>query len=211
MEGASESHAETKARTEGENNPDATCAENDQQPSKDTIYDFYAKELLPSLISSLPILMGRLFQDTRDLAVSILQGFVTMVIPWWGGVEVPNLPELWQHHSHAAAAAANPKDFLLRYFDANGDGDIRHNELLNMTEVIRAQFPTESWMGWLSHEWFLMDWKIGALMWHSFGGVLLVMLVLCSFIPGRMHGISAKILRWPILALTNFLILVELL
>jgi hypothetical protein len=217
MEVESERHAETKARTGGEEkNPDtqeATCAENeDQQPSKDTIYDFYAKELLPSLLSSLPILMGRLFHDFRDLVVSSLQGFVTMVIPWrGGGAEGPNLPELWQHNSHAAAASANPKDFLLRYFDANGDGDISQNELLNMTEVIRAQFPTESWMGWLSHEWFLMDWKIGAYMWHSFGGILLLVMVLVSFVPGRMHGLSAKILRWPILAITNFLILVELL
>lgn len=54
-----------------------------------------------------------------------------------------------------------------------------------------------------------MDWKVGVFLWQSFGGVLLVLAFL-SIVPGRLHGISGKILRWPILGLTYFLITVEL-
>lgn len=55
----------------------------------------------------------------------------------------------------------------------------------------------------------MMDWKIGVFLWRTFGGILVTLCVL-SIIPGRLHGISARILRWPVLAITYFLIAVEL-
>ena len=54
-----------------------------------------------------------------------------------------------------------------------------------------------------------MDWKIGMFIWKSFGGLLIVIAVL-SIVPGRLHRISGKILRWPLLGLTYCLITVEL-
>jgi uncharacterized membrane protein len=54
-----------------------------------------------------------------------------------------------------------------------------------------------------------MDWKVGVFLWQSFGGILALLAVL-SIVPGRMHGLSAKILRWPILGITYFLVIVEL-
>lgn len=54
-----------------------------------------------------------------------------------------------------------------------------------------------------------MDWKVGLFLWRTFGGILILLCVL-SIIPGRLHGISARILRWPVLAVTYFLVAVEL-
>ena len=110
---------------------------------------------------------------------------------------------------------------MLRHFDTNNDGTISSNELLNMTEFVHhmmamvrstgtpQQLQDMSWITWFRREWPLMDWKLGVFIWRSFGGILLVLAVL-SIIPGRLHGISGKILRWPVLGMTYFLITVEL-
>lgn len=39
---------------------------------------------------------------------------------------------------------------------------------------------------------------------------LLLLIGIATIVPGRLHGISGRILRWPILGLTYFLITVEL-
>ena len=97
--------------------------------------------------------------------------------------------------------------------DTNQDGHISSSELLNMTEFMerwQASVPTpRSWYQWASREWPMLDWKIGVFLWRSFGGILVTLCVL-SIIPGRLHGISARILRWPVLGITYFLIGVEL-
>jgi uncharacterized membrane protein len=120
-------------------------------------------------------------------------------------------------------------EFLKNHFDTNDDGHISASELMNFTESIMSRMPTLtalrttagdvgggigtmkslSFLSFISREWPLMDWKIGRLLWHTFGGLLLVVAVL-SIIPGRLHSWSAKILRWPVLALTYLLISVEL-
>lgn len=113
--------------------------------------------------------------------------------------------------------AANPMEFMLRNFDSNGDGHISRAELMNMTEIFEKLPPiiapphqvAVNWAVWFQREWPLMDWKIGVFLWSTFGGILLL-LAAVSIIPGRLHGISAKILRWPVLAVVNFLIVVEL-
>ena len=68
----------------------------------------------------------------------------------------------------------------------------------------------ESWTTWFRREWPLMDWKVGVFVWNI-GGRLLLVLTLVSILPGRLHGYAARLLRWPVLGIVNFLIFVELL
>lgn len=57
--------------------------------------------------------------------------------------------------------------------------------------------------------WPLVDWNLAKLLWRSCGGLLLLIIV-ASIIPGRLHALSGRILRWPILALTYLTIFSEL-
>jgi hypothetical protein len=138
--------------------------------------------------------------------------------------EFPQLPkalmELWDHVANVTTqhhSGLTTSDFMLRHFDTNHDGTISRNELLNMTElfhqmmVIMTPPPHKniSWMAWIHREWPLFDWKLGVFLWRSCGGILLLLAIL-SIIPGRLHGISAKLLRWPVLGITYCLIGVEL-
>jgi hypothetical protein len=41
-------------------------------------------------------------------------------------------------------------------------------------------------------------------------GGLLLLIAIISLLPGRMHGIVGKLLRWPVLGVTYFMIGVEL-
>jgi hypothetical protein len=158
--------------------------------------------------------------------------FIQFVIPRFPTLddhpELQQLPkairDLWDH---VANATTHPhlltSDFMIRYFDTNQDGTISRTELLNMTEFVHQlmtmiRVPQQqqqqslqdmSWITWFRREWPLLDWKLGVFIWRSFGGILFVLAVL-SIIPGRLHGISGKILRWPILGITYLLIAVEL-
>jgi hypothetical protein len=104
-------------------------------------------------------------------------------------------------------------EYMLRHFDTNGDGHISGAELLTMAEMWKQQMLNAergmSWATWFQREWPLMDWKIGMFLWSTFGGILFL-LAGFSIIPGQMHRISAKILRWPVLGVVYFLIAVEL-
>ncbi len=119
-------------------------------------------------------------------------------------------------------SSSSNSDYMLRHFDTNNDGTISSHELLNMTEFVHhmmalirnstgtpSQLQDISWITWFRREWPLMDWKLGVFIWRSFGGILFILAVL-SIVPGRLHGISGKILRWPVLGMTYFLITVEL-
>lgn len=57
--------------------------------------------------------------------------------------------------------------------------------------------------------WPLVDWNLATLLWRSCGGLLLL-IVTASIIPGRLHVLSGRILRWPVLALTYLTIASEL-
>jgi hypothetical protein len=57
--------------------------------------------------------------------------------------------------------------------------------------------------------WPLVDWNLATLLWRSCGGLLLLVIA-ASIIPGRLHGLSGRILRWPVLALTYLTIASEL-
>ena len=80
-----------------------------------------------------------------------------------------------------------------------------------MTEILSAarQAYPQTWFEFLARAWPLMDWKVGVFLWRSYGGILLLIAIM-SLLPGRMHGIVGKLLRWPVLGLTYFMIGVEL-
>jgi hypothetical protein len=125
----------------------------------------------------------------------------------------PARPE-WQSKARIFwedAAASSPMDWMMKHFDTNGDGHISPSELVNMTDILKhlPHLQQESWTAWFRREWPLLDWKVGLFLWRSFGGILCILTVL-TIIPGRLHGISARILRWPLLAIVYFLIIVEL-
>jgi len=177
-----------------------------------------------AVLASLPILLKRLVSDSKDLVLTGSQKLWNFILPDWdsyyhsssSNVSSSTLPSLKELLQSASNNAANTPlgDFMLRHFDTNGDGHISRQELLHMTEVWKhtmqeqAATSTLSWATWFQREWPLMDWKIGFFLWSTFGGIL-YLLAGVSIIPGRMHGISAKILRWPVLGVVYFLIVVD--
>lgn len=175
------------------------------------IYEYYSTQLYPAVLSSLPMLVKKLAGQSKDLVTSGARTLINFVLPQWSDAHpdelLPTMKDLWE-----VAGAHAPSDFMLRNFDTNGDGYISSAELLNMTEILKhlqvARAP-ETWATWFRREWPMMDWKVGVFLWQSFGGVLLLLAFL-SVIPGRLHGLSGKILRWPVLGITYFLITVEL-
>jgi len=122
-------------------------------------------------------------------------------------------------------------EFMLNHFDKDNDGHSSPNEQRNTqydrtprqvavdgsaksrscccrTVPAKGKVSVESFFSWCSREWPLMDWKIGVFIWQTFGGILLVIAVLC-IMPGRLHTWSGKVLRWPILAVAWLLINVK--
>lgn len=193
----------------------------------DSVYDFYRDNVIPAITSSLPILIGRMAGDTKDLVKLWGTQFLYFLLPkhWAESVEDHEwktpaaLQQLWEQAMASARDNSNPirnnsvEEFLLRHFDTNQDGHISPSELINMTEFMelwhqRVTTPS-SWYEWVSREWPLMDWKVGVFLWRTFGGILILLCVL-SIIPGRLHEMSARILRWPVLGVTHFLVGVEL-
>lgn len=86
------------------------------------------------------------------------------------------------------------------YYNSNNSPLVGDNSSYNANE--------NGWV-WFSREWPLMDLKIGVFLWQTFGGLLFVIAVL-SIMPGRLHTMTGKILRWPILIVIYLLINVEL-
>lgn len=152
-----------------------------------------------TVFSSLPLLARRALAGSKDVAVAGGRRLWDFLLPNWESPEAT----VRQLIRSASSQAATPMEFLLRHFDTNRDGHISRAELLNMTEVLKLHMPDQeravvSWATWFRREWPLMDWKIGVFLWSTFGGVLFL-LAGFSIIPGRMHAVSAKLLRWPVL------------
>ena len=172
-----------------------------------------------AIISSLPVLLHRIVSDSKDLVLAGGEKLWNFILPDWDYYasktsEMPVTATMKQLLQSASATTTIPMtDYMLRHFDANGDGHISGDELWHMAEMWKQHLVnTErgvSWATWFQREWPLMDWKIGIFLWSTFGGILFL-LAGFSVIPGRMHGISAKILRWPVLGVVYFLIAVEL-
>lgn len=175
-----------------------------------SVYEFYRDIVFPAIQASLPLLFHRIGQDmwtylrlgTEKVARFLLPGFVRTAT--W---QAPNLILLLEK----VASNSTVHDFMMRNFDTNHDGHISPSELINMTEILAAAghaYP-RTWFEFVSREWPLMDWKVGVFIWRSCSGLLLLIAV-ASLLPGRMHGVVGKLLRWPVLGLTYFMIGVEL-
>lgn len=167
------------------------------------IYEFYFEELLPALFASVPILMHRLGSDAKYYIEEYSSKAAEFLLPDPQKVAI-NLHELWDKKPQPAETV---NEFLLSHFDVDGDGRISRAEIVAMLEQQRGE--AQNFWVWLSREWPLLDWKLGVFLWRSFGGIILVLAIL-SIVPGRLHSLSGKILRWPILFMTYVLITVEL-
>lgn len=167
----------------------------DEKYTTESIYQYYSTKIFPAVMASLPTLFKRLAEDSKHLVARGSRKMIDFILPSWSIEHPDTLPSMKQLWSEAGT----PADFMLRHFDTNHDGHISPAELLNMTEFMSSlQQAPESWSAWFSREWPLMDWKVGVFLWRSFGGIL-VLLTIFSIIPGRMHEISGRLLRWPIL------------
>ena len=198
-----------------------------EEVTPDSVYTYYQDSVLPAIYASLPILLGRLFSDCKDLLKWLASSFLHFLLPkhWADSVEdnmqvyeLPGAPgqklaQIWEQAMRAGSNNNTVEEFLLRHFDSNKDGSISAAEMLNLTQALERWHASvtapSSWYQWVSREWPMMDWKVGVFLWRTFGGIILTLCVL-SIIPGRLHGISARILRWPVLAVTIFLVGVEL-
>ena len=70
-----------------------------------------------------------------------------------------------------------------------------------------------SWFAWFQSKVtkiITADRTLGAYLWHTCHGLILV-LILTSIVPGRLHGWTGRALRFPILGMVYMLIAVELL
>ena len=171
-----------------------------------------------AILSSLPILLQQIVADSKDLVLTGGQKLWNFILPDWDyyssktSETMPTMKQLLQIARNATTTTPM-MEYMLRHFDTNGDGHISGAELLTMAEMWKQQMLNAergmSWATWFQREWPLMDWKIGMFLWSTFGGILFL-LAGFSIIPGQMHRISAKILRWPVLGVVYFLIAVEL-
>ena len=185
--------------------------------SPEDVYHFYSEILIPSFLSSLPILLDRIVNDIRYLTNAAWRRTVIFLIPW-SKQDSASLSSLW---NQTVRGIAHPNsnhsafvDFVLRHFDTNNDGVITVHEIAQMKEKLSEHLPEIyrsgvhfDWSWW--HAWPMIDWKIGVFLWRTCGGFLIVFAIL-TIIPGKLHSYSGKILRWPILGVTYVMITFEL-
>jgi len=191
----------------------------DKDHDDDDIYAYYRETLLPAIVSSLPLLCRKLFSDVR--------GSLSLTWRAWSDFmkEESLLSLEWYDvHKNIPIAIRDQKNwihgnftqFLLRNFDTDMDGHISASELLHVN--IETKFPSltvyyhnqpQTWIRWFQCAWPLLDWKIGLFLWRTCGSLLLI-IAIATIVPGRLHGLSGRILRWPVLALTYLMITVEL-
>ena len=175
-----------------------------------SVYEFYRDIVVPAILASLPVLFHRLGQDMFTFLRVGAEKVYRFLLPGYttkGTWQVPNLILMLEK----VASNSTVNDFMMRNFDTNHDGHISPSELINMTEILAAAghaYP-RTWFEFVSREWPLMDWKLGVFLWRSCSGLLLLVAIM-SLLPGRMHGVVGKLLRWPVLGLTYFMIGVEL-
>lgn len=223
----SESSSERNANNNNRNNLE-----------EENIYEFYQHELLPSILASLPILFRKMRQDSTIFLQNLLSHFLLFITPSFLLSDPTSINRTASHHSitgalssffHTSSGALSSTDVatvsssshpskplvmietIFKHFDTNGDGHISPSELLILKEKI-TEYYHEKVLGSTSfwwQAWPMIDWKIGIFLWRTCGGLLLLIGVL-TIIPGHIHGYSGRILRFPILIITYFMISVEL-
>jgi len=165
--------------------------------TEDSVYDFYSR-ILTSIWASFPILFARIGHDVKAFLIAGWTTTVHFLLPWtkedWSA---PSLVTLWEQ-ALESSSNTTMAEFMHRHKD----------DMKELMESLRHPSP-QSWLSWFSTSWPMMDWKFGALLWKYFGG-LLVAIMIASIVPGRLHAISGRILRWPVLGMVYFMIYVEL-
>lgn len=206
--GASVSSTDADPETTRQSSGFPTDENNDDNETRN-IYAYYRETLWPALASSFPMLFRQLVKDGKDSVCGLFQKTWTRVAP-------ESLSLAWTNFMKEEALLAsdwihgNFTNFLLRNFDTNKDGHISASELLHVnTKVLPLQDQSQSWTRWFQCTWPLFDWKIGLFLWRTFGSFLLLVAV-ATIIPGRIHVLSGRILRWPVLLLTYLMIAAEL-
>mmetsp|Transcript_29038 Transcript_29038/g.58932 ORF Transcript_29038/g.58932 Transcript_29038/m.58932 type:complete len:727 (-) Transcript_29038:114-2294(-) len=86
-------------------------------------------------------------------------------------------------------------------------GRISAKEMLNMIHNMQYQ-PPQNWFAWIHRSWPMLDWKLGVFLWRTCSGLVTVLAV-ASIVPGRLHGWAGRLIRFPILGMTYFMIAVE--
>ncbi len=121
-------------------------------------------------------------------------------------------------------------DYILERMDLNKDGKFSASEWGSNAEEMKRdiellahqyyqavaerlnQQQHASWYAWLRtaiSNLISVDWSFGAYLWHTCSGLILVLIV-TSIVPGRLHGWTGRALRFPVLGMTYMLISVEL-
>ncbi|KAL9187834.1 hypothetical protein ACHAXT_006212 [Thalassiosira profunda] len=140
------------------------------------------------------------------------------------------LSHIWSSNATAGKGNSTVVDFILEKMDLNNDGHITRKEwTVNAEEMAKdlealmekyyhavsdsLQSPQQtSWYAWLRKtvgSIIAVDWSMGSYLWHTCSGLILVLIV-TSIIPGRLHGWTGRALRFPVLGMTYLLISVEL-
>ena len=193
-------------------------------PGEQEIYSYYTEDLLPALLSSLPVLLLQLCHDGSTLLSHGLEHVVRFLFPEWlldktdsivfESGEMLNQLRLSMQTSNSTSfvnqmmeriEGSNTEE-MRRDFEA-----MMHQYSLIVSETVNKQ-QSSSWYAWMREtvtSIMTIDWSLGAYLWRTSSGLILV-LIITSIIPGRLHGWTGRLLRLPILCMTYLLIGVEL-
>ena len=205
-----------KFKNDKDQHSDSSTSTSTSQLSPDSVYEFYKRELFPAIVASIPILCHRLTRDIYNKAAAVSHRVVEFIIPSWWASSDKTLPgsSLWNQTMSSSSPTA-VIEAIRHYFDADVDGHINKFEMLHvreqlahLEEIVKGFATNPTGFNWFQQAWPMMDWKVGVFLWRSSGGLLLL-IGIATIIPGRLHGISGRILRWPILGFTYFMIAVE--
>jgi len=209
------------------------------------VYEYYTQDLLPALLSSLPILLLRLAHDAASFSWYYTTRFIQFLFPIWfrrwtvdttdtiaraARVVSNEGGEFLSHHWAKKSANSTFVDYILEKMDLDSDGRISAKEWSGNAEEMKREVETlinqyyhavadsihnpqhTSWYAWLRtsiSRCLTVDWSLGAYLWHTCSGLILVLIV-TSIVPGRLHGWTGRALRFPILGMTYMLIAGEL-
>lgn len=183
------------------------------------VYTYYKQHLIPELSSSLPLLLRQMRQDSRTIAYNAVQKIKHLLIPFtredfeWNRINVPhpnvNLTQVYGNMTQSLIDMFNVLDHEGRLSTSS---EWMKDHLESLKKEIQMHIPpvrVPTAPTWLHFTWPFIDWNFGLFLWRSCGGLILL-IVLASIVPGKLHSVSGRILRWPILAFTNFTIASEL-
>lgn len=198
------------------------------------VYEYFKERLLPALFSSLPILLSRIAHDAASYLWHCSSRFAEFLFPvWfrrWTVDATDHLARAAREHWAKTSANSTLVDYILETMDLNQDGRISAKEWGDNAEEMKREVEaliyqyyhavadsihnqqSKSWYAWfrtIISRCLAVDWSMGAYLWHTCSGLIIV-LVVTSILPGRLHGWTGRALRFPMLGMTYMLISAEL-